>query len=101
VLNPLLDPRAPAEVKQYALGKSASRLAVLESHLAGRTHLLADLSVADAYLVTVLGWTSATPIDLQSWGTIAAYARRLRQRPSFARALAEERPLYGTLIAAT
>ena len=51
-------------------------------------------SVADAYLVTVLNWTIATPIKLADWPALSAYVTRLRQRPSVARALAEEGRLY-------
>lgn len=94
IFNPLFDPNAPEASKRYALEKSASRLAVVEAHLAGRDHLLADFSIADAYLVTVLGWTLATPIDLKRWRALSAYSARLRERPSVARAFAEERPLY-------
>lgn len=52
------------------------------------------LSVADAYLCAVLNWAVATPIDLKRWPAIAEYHAGLFQRPSFARALAEERQLW-------
>jgi glutathione S-transferase len=91
---PLLDPGAPPEAKAYALGKGRSRLAFLADHLGHREVLLDRFSVADAYLVTVLHWTLAVPIDLKDWPALAAYAARLRERPSVAQAFQEERQLY-------
>jgi len=44
--------------------------------------------------VTVLNWTRATAIDLKQWPAIDAYYTRLQQRPSVARAFAEELDLY-------
>jgi len=94
VFAPLLSKVAPAEVKAYALASSRARLEVVERHLTDREFLLDRFSVADAYLVTVLTWAAATPIDLGDWPALRAYVTRLRARPSVARALAEEVPLY-------
>jgi glutathione S-transferase len=91
----LLDERAPPDAKAYALSKADERLNHLAAHLAGRNTLLeSGLSVADAYLCAVLNWSIATPIDLQKWPAIAKYHARLLERPSFARALGEERQLW-------
>jgi glutathione S-transferase len=94
VFGVLLDPHAPDEVKRYALAKVDARFEVLSTHLAGREFLLDAFSVADAYLVTVLGWTVATPVDLQRWPVLQAYAGRLRKRPSVREAVEVERALY-------
>jgi glutathione S-transferase len=92
---PVLDKKAPAEVKTYILGKGLSRLDYLETYLKGREFLLDHFSVADAYLVTVINWTMATPpIELSKWPNVKAYYERLRARPSIARAVAEEFKLY-------
>src|SRR5690242_9056098 len=48
---PVLDRKAPPEVKTYVLGKGLSRLDYLENCLNGREFLLDHFSVADAYLV--------------------------------------------------
>ena len=90
----LLDPKAPDEARAYAIEKSGSRLDHVERHLAGRDFLLDHFTVADAYLAIVLTWTRVTPIDLASRPAITAYLARMRARPSFARALAEESALY-------
>ena len=92
---PLLDKKAGAEVKSYVLEKNLSRLDYLENYLKGREYLLDHFSVADAYLVTVINWTMATPpIELAKWPNVKAYYERMRQRPSIARAIAEEFELY-------
>jgi len=98
---PLLDKKAGPEVKAYVLEKNLSRLDYLENYLKGRDYLLDDhFSVADAYLVTVINWTMATPpVELARWPTLKAYYERLRARPSIARAIAEEFELYKAELA--
>ena len=92
---PVLDRKAPQETKAYALEKNLSRLDYLDNYLKGREFLLDHFSVADAYLVTVINWTMATPpIELSTWPDVKAYYERLRQRPSVAKAVAEEFELY-------
>ena len=92
---PLFDAKMPQEAKMRALEKGGSRLAYLNSHLEGREFLLDRFGVADAYLFTVLNWKIATPVDFEAWPAVGAYYARLKQRPSIARALAEEHALYG------
>lgn len=94
---PLLDPKASQETKDWALAKGTSRLDYLEAHLEDREFLLERFSVADAYLATVINWTMATPqLDFANWPAITAYHARLRERPSIARAIAEEFELFKT-----
>jgi glutathione S-transferase len=96
----LLDRKAATEVKTYVLEKYLSRLDYLDNHLKGRDYLLDHFSVADAYLVTVINWTMATPpIELAKWPALKAYYERLRGRPSIAKAIAEEFELYKAEIA--
>jgi glutathione S-transferase len=97
---PLLDKQAPPEMKTHVLGKGLSRLDYLENYLKGRDFLLDHFSIADAYLVTVINWTMATPsIELAKWPTVKAYYERLRARPSIAKAVAEEFKLYQAELA--
>jgi len=92
---PLLDRKAAPEVHAFTLAKGLSRLDYLDRYLEGREFLLDHFSVADAYLVTVINWTMATPpIELAKWPNVKAYHDRLRQRPSVAKAIAEEFELY-------
>lgn len=97
---PQFDKSAPPEARRWALDKAAARLSVLERHLAsGRPFLLDRFTVADAYLTTVLNWTQATPVDLTPFPALVAYQKRMRQRPSVARALGIEFPLYQAELA--
>jgi glutathione S-transferase len=97
---PLLDRKAAPEVKAYVLEKNLSRLDYLETYLKGRDYLLDHFSVADAYLVTVINWTMATPpVELAKWPVLKAYYERLRARPSVAKAIAEEFELYKAELA--
>ena len=96
---PLLDAKAPEGAKAHALSKADSRLAYVAGKLEGREHLLDRFSVADAYLFAVLNWSQVTPVDLKRHPSIVAYHARLHERPSVARAFAEERVLYGKELA--
>jgi glutathione S-transferase len=91
----LLDRKAPEAVKAYALEKGKPALDHVERRVSASPFLLGDaFSIADAYLATMLNWTVATPIKLAEYPALAAYAARLRERPSIARAMAVELPLY-------
>ncbi|WP_257166451.1 glutathione binding-like protein [Bradyrhizobium sp. SRS-191] len=97
---PILDRTAPEEMKVHVLKKNLSRLDHLDTHLDDREFLLDHFTVADAYLVTVINWTMATPpIELAKWPAVKAYYERLRARPSIARAIAEEFELYKAELA--
>jgi glutathione S-transferase len=97
---PLLGKTVPAEMKAYTLEKGLSRLDYLDKYLQGREFLLDHFSVADAYLVTVINWTMATPpIELAKWPAIKAYYDRTLKRPSVAKAIAEEFELYRAELA--
>jgi len=94
VYIPLLDKQAPDGAKEFARAKAPARFAHLARHLDGREFVLDRFTVADAYLVTVLNWSSSTGVDLAQWPVVQAYYRRMLARPSVAKALAEERALY-------
>jgi glutathione S-transferase len=94
VFNPLLDRSSPDGAKTFARDKAAQRFGYLNDHLNDRSYLLDRFTVADAYLVTVLNWAVFTGMDLAQWPAVQAYFNRMRERPSVARALAEEVALY-------
>jgi glutathione S-transferase len=97
----LLDAKAPPDAKTYALEKGATRLAYVDRHLEGRSFLLDEFSVADAYLFAVLNWSLATPVKLERYPNLHAYRERLGQRPTIARAFGEELALYQAELAKT
>jgi glutathione S-transferase len=91
---PLLDPKAPESAKEYALTKAQSRLSWVAARLLGRDYLLSDFSVADAYLFTVLNWSTVVAVDLKPFGSLGSFMDRMRKRPSVARAYADELERY-------
>lgn len=96
---PLLDEKAPAAVKAYALTKADSRLSLVARWLEDREFLLDQFSVADAYLFAVLNWSQVVPVDLKAWPALVRYQKRLQVRPSIARAFAEELEKYQAELA--
>ncbi len=91
----IFNPAVPAEAKAFAREAVVPRYRFLSEHLADRPFLLDEFSVADAYLVTTLGWAAPAGIDLAAWPVLAQYAQRLRERPAVARAMQEELALAG------
>lgn len=92
--HPLFNPSAPDEVKAFALAGIPAQFDFVSQHLEGREFLLAQFSVADAYLVTALGWAAPAGLDLSRWPALDAYRKRLLQRPAVARAVNEEVALW-------
>ena len=96
---PLFDQKAPEGTRPHVLKKQESRLKYLNNYLGGRDFLLDRFTVADAYLYTVLNWTTATSVDLTTFPAIQQYHRRLQKRPSVAKAFQEELALYKAELA--
>jgi len=91
---PLFDKKLPEAAKARALELGENPMAYLNGYLTGREFLLDRFSIADAYLFTVLNWKIAVPVDLAKWPAVLDYYRRMKARPSVARALSEEHALY-------
>jgi len=96
---PLFDQKAPEGTRAHTLNRYESRLRYLNDHLTGREYLLDQFSVADAYLYTVLNWTTPTRVDLAPWPAIKCYYESLQTRPSIASAFIEEMNLYKAELA--
>jgi len=94
VFVPLLDPKASADVKAYAMAKVALRLSVLEAHLRRHEHLEGGYGIADIYLAVVLNWAPYAGVDLAPWPAVKAFHRRINQREAVMRATREEFALY-------
>lgn len=94
VFTPLLDSKSNDGAKEFARSKVPQRLGYLNTHLEGREFLLDRFTVADAYLVTVLNWARFAGVDLAPFPAVQNYFRRLSERPSVARAFAEEFAAY-------
>jgi glutathione S-transferase len=90
----LLDEAAPKRTRTHTLMKYKPHLTYLNDHLSDREFLLDHFTVADAYLYAVLNWSVRTRVSLSPFPAIKEYHRRLRIRPSVARAYQEELMLY-------
>jgi glutathione S-transferase len=95
----LLDEAAPEGTRTHTLLKCEPRLTYLNDHLSDREFLLDHFTAADAYLYAVLNWSVATRVSLSRFPAIQEYHRRLRIRPSVARAYQEELMLYRAKLA--
>ncbi len=90
--GPALHAEEPESARAAARQLIALRFDYTERALEGREHLLgAGFTVADAYLYTVLRWTTAAGIDLARWPGLAGYRERIGARPAVAAARAAEK----------
>jgi glutathione S-transferase len=89
--SPLFDPSASAELQQRQKKLLEKRFGHLNAHLDGRSRLMGEkFTIADAYLFTVLRWTTVVKIDLGSWPALQQYLRRTAEQPSVREALKAE-----------
>jgi glutathione S-transferase len=71
-------------------GLNTKQLPYLDKALAGRNYLLGDFTVADGYLFTVLRWAKLHGIDLAAYPNIAAFMKRVEERPQVQEAMKAE-----------
>jgi glutathione S-transferase len=89
--SPLFNPASSADMKTNAKATLDKKFAWLTAFLGTKTYLLGStFTVADAYLFTLLSWTSHVGIDLGKWPVLGAYHSRIAQRPKVQQALREE-----------
>jgi glutathione S-transferase len=94
VFYAMFNPATPPEMKAFARASLPAKYDYLSNHLAARSFLVGDkFTVADAYLVTTLGWAMAARIDLSPWPILTSYRDSIMQRPAVGRAFAEEAEL--------
>jgi glutathione S-transferase len=89
--GPFFAPNTPAEYKPILRDKLRLRLDWLAGQLNGNDYLMgSQFTVADAYLYTILRWSSFVDIDLAKWPVVAAYKARVEARPHVREALLAE-----------
>ena len=89
--SPLFKPNTPEDYKPISKQNIATRFDWLDKQLAGKDYLMGkQFTVADAYLFTVLRWTTPTQIDLSKWPNLTAYLARVGARPKVQEALKAE-----------
>jgi glutathione S-transferase len=80
--SPLFNPAISADAKAAALANLHKKFDWLTGRLGSHAYLMGeDFTVADAYLYTVLSWSTRLGIDLSKWRVLAAFVARVAQRP--------------------
>ena len=89
--SPFFNPASGKEWKEIASANLERRLAYVNEQLEGKPYLMGeDFSVADGYLLNVLGWMKFIKIDLAKWPNLAAFVDRVAARPAVKAALKAE-----------
>jgi len=89
--SPLFVPNAPEDMKKYARGNLAKRLAWLSARLGSSSYLVGEhFTVADAYLFVVLSWSGHVAVDLGQWPNLKAFQERIAARPRVIEAMTAE-----------
>lgn len=89
-LGDFFNPKMTPEWREARLERLGKRFAYLDKTLGGSEHLMGEFSIADAYLFTVLNWTSLHQIDMAPWPQLQAFMRRVGERPSVRKAMKAE-----------
>jgi glutathione S-transferase len=89
--TPLFKPATPAEVREERKAYLRQRYELVERRLAERPYLSGErFGVADAYLFVVTNWAGAVGLDLGGFDALAAFQRRVAERPAVQAALRAE-----------
>jgi glutathione S-transferase len=89
--GPLFRPTTPDAFKDISKENLGKRFDWLDKQLAGKQCLTGDkFTVADAYLFTVLRWSTRVNIDLGKWPNVKAYVDRVAARPKVQEAMKAE-----------
>src|SRR6266699_3503432 len=89
--GPIFRPTTPDAYKAISKENLRKRFDWLDKQLVGKQYLMGDkFMVADAYLFTVLRWTSRIGMDLGKWPNLKAYVDRVAARPKVQEALKAE-----------
>jgi glutathione S-transferase len=89
--GPLFNPKASSDWKASAIAALGTKFDWLSKQLDGKSYLLGEqFTIADAYLFTVLNWTSRVGIDLSKWPVLTAYQARVAARPKVQAAMQAE-----------
>lgn len=91
--SPWLWHKETAESTVHAVReKIATRFAELDRVLAAQPYLMGErFSVADAYAFAIVNWSNFLDVDLARYPALAAYMKRIAERPKVKEALVAER----------
>jgi glutathione S-transferase len=89
--GPLWSPATPEAVRASTKERLAARFAYLDGILGKQPFLLgAKFSAADAYLFTVVNWSSIHDVDLSPFPNLREFQNRIASRPKVQEALEAE-----------
>jgi glutathione S-transferase len=89
--GPLWYPDTPEATREKAVATLQKRFAIVEEALGRHPHIAGDaFTIADAYLYTLLGWSTFLKVDLSAFPRIGAYMERVAARPAVRAAKAAE-----------
>jgi glutathione S-transferase len=89
--SPLFSPTTSPDVRAEKEATLKKRYALFEAALDGKTYLFGDdFTVADAYLFTVTNWAPAVKVDLSQLVNLAAFQKRVAERPAVQAAMKAE-----------
>jgi glutathione S-transferase len=89
--SPLFNPGISADWKTAVLSNLDKKFQWLTEYLGTKNFLMGDtFTVADAYLFTILGWSSHVGVDLAKYHALNAYLARVGHRPKVQEALKAE-----------
>lgn len=82
------NPQAQDDVKKFARNQINGYLKHIDQNLAGKQYITGDdFTIADAYLLTVLGWCKWMEIDTSPYANVQGYTRRAIARPAVRKVL--------------
>ena len=89
--SPLFNKDFPEAGKEILRRKLTDRLAWVDRELEGKAYLMGErFSVADAYLFTIVNWTNFIGLDVSEFKHLAAYMKRVAERPAVHAAMKAE-----------
>lgn len=89
--SPLWQPTTPDDYRQIARKNLELKFNYVNTQLGKQDYLMGNqLSVADAYLFTVINWTNFHKMDLTPWPHLKGFMERMAKRPSTVAALKAE-----------
>ena len=87
----VFNPKLPDAWKEVMKEMVSARFDFLSARLKGAPYLMGgQFTIADAYLYTVLNWTTFLGLDLAQWPALKAYSERVASRPTVQAALKAE-----------
>ncbi|VAW87624.1 Glutathione S-transferase [hydrothermal vent metagenome] len=90
-LGPLFNPNITPEWKENQITIFSKRSDFLNQQFNGKKFLAGDqFTIADAYLFTILGWTTYHKIDMTAWPKLTDYMERIAMRPAVMKTLKAE-----------